>query len=74
MAAADGGNPRRLDLTPQLRSAPFFSPDGTRIAFIGYGPNGHEGNGMWTADLAGENETFSGLGAEADGFGSLDWS
>lgn len=60
---ADGGNVRRLTLAPGYDGGPFFSPDGTRICWRRFSPDGTIAE-VWTMKVDGsEQRQLTHLGA-----------
>ena len=56
--AADGGDPRRLNTPVGEKQMPVFSPDGTRVAYLGKEGRGEwwRNTGLWVARVDGSGE------------------
>ncbi len=52
---ADGGNVRRLTSTPGYDGGPFFSPDGARLCWRQFSPNGTVAE-VWTMNIDGSDK------------------
>ena len=52
---ADGGNVRQLTRSPGYDGGPFFSPDGSKITWRRFNPDGNSAE-IWTMDADGSNQ------------------